>query len=360
MIEPFRVAIQQHELDELRDRIRNARWPEPETNPSQGVPLAELRELSAYWAEGYDWRAVEARLNGFPQFRTEIDGLGIHFLHLRSPNPDATPLVLTHGWPGSVLEFLGVLVPLADEFHLVVASLPGYGFSDKPAEAGWGIDRIARAWAELMSRLGYERFGAQGHDWGTSVTARLGQVVPARMIGIHVMPPLAGPAPDDELTDAERAALARMRDTSGDGYSLEHSTRPQTIGTALGDTPIGLAAWMVEKFIAWSDEPLGRDAMLDEVTLYWLTGTAASSARLYWESIHEVREIFAGRADTIEVPTGCTVYPHENPRPSRRWAERRFTDIRYWSEPRVGGHFAALEQPESFVAEVRAAFRAMR
>ena len=362
-VEALRIDIPEADLDDLRARLRQARWPERETvgDWSQGVPLAYLQELCIYWADGYDWRATEARLNAVPQYRTEIDGLGIHFLHARSRHDGALPLVLTHGWPGSVVEFLKVIGPLTERgFHVVCPSLPGYGFSDKPAAPGWGVERIAAAWAELMARLGYERFGAQGSDWGTSVTAALD---PARVVGIHLMPPLAPPDPAtfDDLTEAERSALAALAHAEewDSGYSREHGTRPQTIGYGLADSPVALCAWIVEKLVAWSDgDVLTRDEMLDMVMLYWLPRTGASSARLYWESIRQVNEWISGAVtDTVAVPAACSVFPKELQRPSRRWAERRFTDIRYWSEPARGGHFAALEQPELFVAEVVAAFR---
>ena len=330
-----------------------------------------MRELCAYWADAYDWRATEARLNALPQFRAEIDGLGIHFIHVRSPKPDALPLVMTHGWPGSIVEFLKVIERLSEEFHVVCPSLPGYGFSDKPAEPGWGVQRIASAWATLMARLGYERYGAQGSDWGTSVSASIGEQDPNHVLGIHLVPPLAPPDPAtfDELTDAERAALADLEHAAewDSGYSREHATRPQTIGYALLDSPAALAAWIVEKFFAWTDSDgqpenvLTRDELLDNLMLYWLPGPGASSARLYWESIRQVNEWISGATvDPIDVPTACSVFPKELQRPSRRWAARRFRDIRYWSEPPRGGHFAAFEQPELFVAEVRAAFAALR
>jgi pimeloyl-ACP methyl ester carboxylesterase len=345
------------------------------------VPLDYLRELCAYWADDYDWRVVEGRINGLPQFRVAIDGLDLHVVHVRSPHAHALPLVLTHGWPGSVLEFLKVIGPLTDPtsyggaaedaFDVVCPSLPGYGFSGRPKEPGWGVERIARAWSELMGLLGYRRFGAMGSDWGTSITALLGQLDREHVVGIHLVPPLAAPDPDtfEHLTDREVDALAALRagSESGDGYSAEQSTRPQTLGYALNDSPAGLAAWIVEKFHAWSDcdghpeNAFTRDELLDDVSLYWLTGTATSSARLYWESIRQVQAIFtSGGAEPIDVPTGCSVFPKENPRPSRRWAAKRFTDIRYWNEPARGGHFAALEQPEVFVDDARAFFRLVR
>jgi epoxide hydrolase len=289
--------------------------------------------------------------------------------------------VLTHGWPGSVVEFLDVVGPLADPaahggdpadaFHVVCPSLPGYGFSDRPDRPGWGVERLAAAWSTLMRRLGYDRYGAQGGDWGTSVSASLAQQDPGGVAGVHLMPPLAPPDPAtfDDLTERERDALAALDHAAEweSGYSKEHATRPQTIGYALVDSPAALCAWIVEKLWAWTDHDgdleraVGRDRVLDNLMLYWLPRTGASAARLYWESIRQVDEWISGRVtDTVDVPAGCTVFPRELQRPSRRWAQRRFTDIRHWSEPDRGGHFAALEQPALFVDEVRAFFRLVR
>jgi pimeloyl-ACP methyl ester carboxylesterase len=372
-IAPYSVEVPEAELADLRQRLERTRWPprEPVDDWSQGVPLDYLRELCRYWAHDYDWRATEARLNALAQFRTEIDGVGIHFLHVRSADPAALPLVLTHGWPGSIVEFLKVIGPLAEDFHVVCPSLPGYGFSDKPTEPGWGIDRIARAWLELMSRLGYDRFGAQGSDWGTSISTRIAQQSPDRVVGIHLTPPLAPPDPAtfDDLTERERAALADLdRAAAWDsGYSKVHATRPQTIGYPLADSPAGLCAWIVEKLWSWTDcdghpeNALTRDEILDDVMLYWLPCTGASSARLYLESIAQINEWISGTAtDVVTVPTGCSIFPKELQRPSRRWAQKRFLDIRYWNEPDRGGHFAAFEQPDLFVDEVRAFFGLVR
>ena len=382
-VTPFRAEVSEADLHDLRERLKRTRWPETETvtDWSQGVPLTYLRELCRYWAEEYDWRTTEARLNDIPQFRTQIDGLGIHFLHVRSPHTDALPIVLTHGWPGSVVEFLKVIEPLtnptahggdaADAFHLVCPSLPGYGFSDKPAQPGWGVQRIADAWSQLMARLGYRHYGAQGGDWGTSISTCIGQQDAAHVVGIHLIPPLAPPDPATfgDLTDAERAALASLQHASEweSGYSDEHATRPQTIGYGLVDSPVGLCAWIVEKFWAWTDNDghldnvLTRAELLDNVMLYWLPGTGASAARLYWESTRQVNQWISGSLDdTVTVPTGCSIFPRELQRPSRRWAAKRFLDIRYWNELDRGGHFAAFEQPELFVDEVRAFFRLVR
>jgi pimeloyl-ACP methyl ester carboxylesterase len=379
----FRIDVPEAELGDLRERLQRARWPERETveDWSQGVPLAYLQDLCGYWADGYDWRATETRLNALPQFRTVIDGLGIHFLQVQSPHAEALPLVITHGWPGSIIEFLKVIGPLtdptshsgdaADAFHVVCPSLPGYGFSDKPAGTGWGVERVAAAWTVLMARLGYERYGAQGGDWGTSVSASIGQQDPRHVAGIHLTPPLAPPDPAtfDDLTERERAALTSLEhaDEWDSGYSREQATRPQTIGYGLVDSPAALCAWIIEKFWAWTDcdghpeNALTRDELLDNVTLYWLARTGASSARLYWESIRQVNKWISGpTTDTVAVPTGCSIFPKELQRPSRRWAEKRFPDIRYWNEPDRGGHFAALEQPRLFVDEVRSFFRLVR
>jgi pimeloyl-ACP methyl ester carboxylesterase len=381
--EAFRIDVPDSALEDLRERLHKARWPEAETvdDWSQGVPLAYLRDLCGTWADQYDWRATERRLNAVPQLRTVIDGLAIHFLHVRSAHEDALPLVMTHGWPGSIVEFLKVLGPLtdptayggdaADAFHVVCPSLPGFGFSDKPTGTGWGIERIAAAWMTLMAHLGYERYGAQGSDWGTSISALVGQLDRENVVGIHLTPPLAPPDPAtlDDLTERERAALASLEEAAEweAGYSREQATRPQTIGYALVDSPVALAAWVIEKFWAWTDHDgdlenvLTRTELLDNLMLYWLPRTGASSARLYWESIRRVdRWISGGSIDTVDVPTGCSVFPKELQRPSRRWAERRFVDIRYWNEPERGGHFAAFEQPALFVDEVRAFFRLVR
>ena len=382
-IEPFRVDIPDEELDDLRVRLRRTRWPERETvdDWSQGVPLAYLEDLCRYWADNYDWRTTERRLNELPQFRTRIDDFGIHFLHIRSPHADALPLVITHGWPGSIIEFLEVIGPLADPphyggdagdaFHVVCPSLPGYGFSDKPSRPGWGVEQIADAWAALMARLGYTWYGAQGSDWGTSISACLAQQDPEHVVGVHLTPPLAPPDPEtlEDLSERERAALTsiELSAASDSGYSQEHATRPQTIGYALVDSPAALCAWIIEKFHAWTDNDgdlesvLTRDELLDNLMFYWLPRTGASSARLYWQSLRQVNEWISGAVnDSVTAPTGCSIFPKELQRPSRRWAEKRFLDIRYWNEPDKGGHFAAFEQPDLYVDEVRTFFRLVR
>jgi epoxide hydrolase len=372
----FRTEVPEADLDDLRDRLRRTHWPEAATvdDWSQGVPLPYLRELCEYWLDGYDWAAALERLNRFPQFRTEIDGLGVHFIHARSRFPDAQPLVITHGWPGSIVEFSKVIEPLtdpvahggedSDAFHVVCPSLPGYGFSGKPHRTGWGTAHTADAWDQLMTRLGYARYGAQGGDWGAQVTTGLALRHPDHLIGVHLNMPavIPDPATMDNLTDAEQAALASLDYYSkqDSGYAKQQSTRPQTIGYSLVDSPVGLCAWIVEKFWSWTDsdgDPLNvltRDEMLDNVMMYWLPGTGASSARMYWESLRRPM------LDPVEIPVGCSIFPKEIIRPSRRWAERQFPDLRYWNEPAKGGHFAAFEQPTAFVNEVRAAFRSFR
>jgi pimeloyl-ACP methyl ester carboxylesterase len=373
-ITPFTIDVPQADLDDLAERLRRTRWPEAETvdDWSQGIPLSYTKELCGYWADGYDWRAREAALNRFAQFRTEVDGLGVHFLHVRSPHDDALPLVITHGWPGSVVEFHKVIEPLtdptahggdaADAFHVVAPSLPGYGFSDKPSAPGWNVHRIADAWATLMARLGYERYGAQGGDWGAMVTAAIGHRDADHLAGIHLNMPIVIPTTTEDLTPQEQGALDAMThyQTWEAGYSTQQSTRPQTVGYGLVDSPAGQAAWIVEKFWAWTDcdghpeNVLTRDELLDNVMLYWLPATGASSARLYWESFRNID------FTEITVPVGCSVFPKEIFRTSRRWAEGRFKDLRFWSEPERGGHFAAFEQPERFVQDVRESFRSMR
>ena len=376
-IAPFRIEVTEAELTDLRDRLERTRWPERETvgDWSQGIPLSYVQDVCEYWRTGYDWRRFETELNAIPQFRTTIDGLGIHFLHVRSPHDDALPLLLTHGWPGSVAEFMKVIDPLvdptrhggdaSDAFDVVCPSLPGYGFSDKPAESGWGTGRIAGAWAELMARLGYRRYGAHGGDWGAIVTTQLANLDEGHLAGIHVTMPVAQPVnPDDggQLTDSEQAALAAFAEHRrwGTGYSKQQSTRPQTLGYSLVDSPAGQCAWILEKFWAWTDcdghpeNVLTRDELLDNVMLYWLPAAGASSARLYWES-------FRDRAfPVIGVPTGCSIFPKEVIRIPRSWAERRFTDLRMWHELDRGGHFAALEQPAILVEELRGFFRDLR
>lgn len=377
-IRPFAIEVGDDEIDDLRRRLERTRWPEPEPvdDWSQGVPLDYLREVCRHWADGYDWRRCQDRLNSRPNFVTRLDGLDVHFQHVRSPQLDALPLIVTHGWPGSIVEFQKVIDPLTDPsscggdpddaFHLVLPSLPGYGWSQKPAAPGVGVPRIAAMWDELMLRLGYDDYAAQGGDWGSAVATCIGIQNRGACRAIHTNMPVAGPSPEmlADPTDAERAALDAFAhyDRQESGYSKQQSTRPQTIGYCLVDSPAGLAAWILEKFWAWTDRSraledcFDRDELLDNVSVYWFTGTGASSARLYWESFGW----FASAESTVDIPAACSVFPNEIIRASRRWAARRYTDIRYWGEPPAGGHFAAFEQPDLFTAELRSAFRPLR
>jgi pimeloyl-ACP methyl ester carboxylesterase len=370
-IRPFRIEVPDAVLDDLRARLARTRWPEAECvdDWSQGMPLAYTRELATYWAERYDWRTREAALNRFDQFITEIDGLDIHFIHQRSPHAEALPLLITHGWPGSVVEFHKVIEPLVnptspkDAFHVVCPSLPGYGFSGKPTRTGWGVEKIAQAWETLMGRLGYDRYGAQGGDWGAAVTTHLGRNR-GHCIAIHLNMPIARPPTDSttDLTEDEQRALAAMAQHRrwGTGYSKQQSTRPQTLGYGLVDSPVGQLAWIVEKFWAWMDcdghpeNVLSRDELLDNVMVYWVSGTGASSARLYWESFDSFAE--PGR---VEIPTGVAAFPKEILPAPRRWCENAY-HITHWTTMPRGGHFAAFEQPALFVDDVRAFFVTVR
>jgi pimeloyl-ACP methyl ester carboxylesterase len=376
-IAAFTYHAPQSALDDLRQRLAHARWPERETvaDWSQGVPLARLSALVDYWRTDYDWRRCEATLNGFDQYRTEIDGLGIHFLHVRSPHADALPILITHGWPGSVIEFFKIIGPLTDPtahggevqdaFHVVAPSLPGFGFSDRPAERGWDADRNARAWTELMHRLGYDRYVAQGGDWGSVVTTAMARQRPAGLAGIHLNMPLVipDPVPTAGLSVEEQRAVDRYQRflSDGFGYFLQQATRPQTIGYALTDSPVGQAAWIYEKFQAWTDndgdpeDALTRDEMLDVITLYWLTETAASSARMYLENAE-----VTGDPPVIEMRVGCSIFPREIVPAPRSWAERVYPNLIHWNELDRGGHFAAFEQPALFTRELRDCFRALR
>jgi pimeloyl-ACP methyl ester carboxylesterase len=386
-IRPFHVDIPEEELAELRRRIAAVRWPSKElvADRSQGVQLATMQELARYWATDYDWRACEAKLNALPQFTTNIDGLDIHFIHVKSSHADALPLIMTHGWPGSVIELLGTVGPLTDPtthggraedaFDLVLPSLPGYGFSGEPAEVGWDPGRVAQAWAALMGRLGYGRYVAQGGDVGASVTDAMGRQAPEGLLGIHLnllVTVLAGPQPTE--SDQERAAaeaIATFR-TSGFGYFLEQATRPQTIGYALLDSPVALAAWMLDHDTdsyqkisrAFLDgQPSGnltRDQIVDNITLYWLTGTGASAARSYWES-GRAAALAAGQAPAeVSVPVGFTTFPGEIWRSPRSWVEKGYPNLTYFNEVDKGGHFAAWEEPQLFSEEIRAAFSPLR
>jgi pimeloyl-ACP methyl ester carboxylesterase len=387
-IDPFQVNMPEEAIADLRRRITAARRPSRElvSDRSQGVQLATIQELSRYWGTEYNWRRCEAKLNALPQFMTGIDGVDIHFIHVKSPHADALPLIMTHGWPGSVIELLGSVGPLTDPaahggsaedaFHLVLPSLPGYGFSGEPAEIGWNVGRIAQAWAELMRRLGYTRYVAQGGDVGASVTDAMGRQAPEGLAGIHmnllVTALGGGPMPAD--TEQERAALEQTKTfrASGFGYFLEQATRPQTIGYALLDSPTALAAWMLdhdtdayEKITrAFVDgQPSGgltRDHILDNITLYWLTGTGASAARSYWEN-GRAQALAAGQPPPpVKLPVGFTTFPGEIFRAPRSWAEASYPTLTYYNEAARGGHFAAWEEPELFAAEVRAAFKPLR
>lgn len=367
MAEPrsFTPRVNPDEVAELHARLERTRWPEEETEPGweQGPPLVEMRRLVDHWRDGYDWERFAARIASVPQLLVEIDGLDIHAIHVRSSDPDAVPLLLTHGWPSTCFEFLDVIRLLTEPeegqaFHVVCPSLPGYGWSGKPAGPGWGVERTADAWVELMEALGYSRFIAQGGDWGAMVTTELGVRHPDRLLGVHLTMPMAAREEGDEdgaselqLAGLEREARFRKQ---GHGYNLLQRTRPQTIGYSLTDSPVGQCAWIVEKLNDWSgiDEAgrclLDDDAMLDVVSTYWLTGTAASSARLYREAVG------LDRATYVDVPTGVTVFPHEIIRPPRKAVERRYRGLNYWSEQDRGGHFAAAEVPDLFAGEVRA------
>jgi pimeloyl-ACP methyl ester carboxylesterase len=391
VIRPFHLAVPEEALTDLRRRLAATRWPSRElvSDRSQGVQLATMQQLCRYWAAEYDWRRCEARLNALPQFTTQIDGVDIHFLHVRSPHPDALPLIMTHGWPGSVVELLETVGPLTDPpahggrpedaFDLVLPSLPGYGFSGEPTEVGWDLGRTARAWAELMRRLGYDRYVAQGGDVGAGVTDAMGRQAPEGLLGIHtnlLVPALGSPMPtDSEQERAAADAIATFQRT-GNGYFVEQATRAQTVGYALLDSPVALAAWMIDHDTdayykiagAFVDgRPSGnltRDHLLDNITLYWLTGTGASAARSYWEAYGAdapAAAAAAGQAPVdVSVPVGFTTFPGEIWRTPRSWAEQCYPTLSYFNEVDRGGHFAAWEEPELFATEVRAAFRSLR
>ena len=376
----FRVHVPQRAVRDLHSRIRNARWPEKELAPdwSQGVPLSDARDFVEYWASSYDWRRLEAEINSFGNYRTQLDGIGIHFIHAESPHANALPLILTHGWPGSIVEFLDCIGPLVnpvryggsakDAFHVIIPSLPGFGFSDRPGERGWNYTRIARTWVELMNRLGYgERWVAQGGDWGSAVVHVLAILKPAGLRAVHTNWPQVVPMrKPDQMTPEEQKAWAQVEEfqTINNGYWREQATRPQTLGYALTDSPIGLATWILEKFQAWTDnsgEPqdaLSNDRMLDNISLYWFTETITSSMRLYMECAPAGPGPFnAGR---IDFPIAASIFPREIFKAPRSWADRLWPNIVYWNEVDRGGHFAAMEQPDIFVNEVRNAFRTHR
>ncbi|MBA2813482.1 epoxide hydrolase [Streptomyces sp. KM273126] len=388
VIRPFRIDIPRTDLDDLHARLDRARWPDelPGVGWSYGVPRDYLRELVRYWRHDYDWRAAEARLNAWPQFTTEIDGATVHFAHVRSPEPDATPLVITHGWPGSIVEFTDVAGPLtdprahggdpADAFHLVIPSIPGFGLSGPTRESGWEFRRVAAAWAELMERLGYRRYGAQGGDWGAAISRELGRIRPDHVIGVHLnlLPDSAATAPPGEEEPASLSPQERERTLASwertqewvrerQGYGVLQSTRPQTLAYALTDSPVGQLAWITEKFKEWTDsrdrpeDAVNRDLLLTNVMLYWLTGTAGSSARIYYERAHT--DGWGSPPDPSTTPTALAVFPRENFVPLRHIADRTNTIVR-WTEFDRGGHFAALEVPDLLVGDVRAFFRQLR
>jgi pimeloyl-ACP methyl ester carboxylesterase len=370
--------VPQVAIADLKLRLSMTRLPEHETGSdwTQGVPLAKTQALIAYWRDHYDWRAFERRINAIPQFRTEIDGLGIHFLHIRSRHANALPIILTHGWPGSFVEFLDVIGPLTDPeahggkaedaFHVVIPSQPGFGFSDKPTGTGWNVVRTAQAWGVLMKRLGYTKWVAQGGDWGSGVTHALGHVRPEGLVAAHVNWPLVFPAklPDNPKPE-EKAAMEAAGRFGSDliGYFVEQATRPQTVAYGLADSPVGQATWIYEKFQAWTDnhgnpeDALSIGHMLDNISLYWFTDTAASSARIYWENARNGGGFDAGR---IELPMSATIFPHEIYRAPKAWAQAHWPNLFYWNEVDRGGHFAAFEQPQLFSEELRKAFHTIR
>jgi pimeloyl-ACP methyl ester carboxylesterase len=354
------IEITDAAIEDLRRRLKDTRWPDAETvaDWSQGVPLDYQRELVEYWAQEYDMHRLQRRLNRFPNCKTEIDGLGIHYIHVRSPNADARPVIMTHGWPGSVVEFLEVIEPLSEDFHLVVPSLPGYGWSDKPVTAGTGVERIGRLWDALMRHLGYDRYYAQGGDWGSFVALTMSQQRPQGLAGVHVnfiMCDRNVIARLEDRTAAEQQQLDKVRRyrNHDSGYARQQATRPQTLGYGLADSPSGQLAWVIEKFHGWTDnrgrpdDAISRDALLDNVMVYWLTNTAASSARLYWESLFT-------SFDPIPGPLAYSRFPHEIVTFSERFVKTRVANLTYYGEPAAGGHFAAFEQPDLFVDEVRA------
>lgn len=385
-IRPFRIDVPEQDLVDVRRRVLATRWPDRETveDQSQGLQLAKLQELVRYWATEYDWRKIETKLNALPQFMTEIDGLDIYFIHVRSRHPNALPLIVTHGWPGSILEIVKSIGPLTDPtafggraedaFDVVIPSMPGYGFSQKPQGTGWESDRIARAWDVLMKRLGYARYVSQGGDWGAVIAEAMGRQAPAGLLGIHVNLPAAVPADvlkaiaggepaPAGLSDAEKAAFDQVNDffRKRRGYAVMMGTRPQTVGYGLSDSPVGLAAWMSDYNGGEPLRALTKDEILDDVMLYWLTNSAISSARLYWETKGTSAISAAAQKTTdISVPVAVTVFPDDIYRAPKSWVQRAFRDLIYFNEVDKGGHFAAWEQPELFSAELRAAFRPLR
>jgi len=375
-ISPFKIEVSNEDLEDLKLRLSNTRWPDKETPDdwSQGIPLSYMKEVCMYWLNSYDWRKCETKLNTFSQFKAKFDNLDIHFIHERSKHENAKPLLITHGWPGSIVEFHKVIEPLVDPtshggssedaFHIIAPSLPGYGFSDKPNFTGWGAEKIAHTWSELMATLGYKEYFAQGGDWGALVTTEIGKQDPQHCKAIHLNMAIVTPDAEsmENITEKESKALIDMGfyQEWDSGYSKQQSTRPQTLGYGLADSPLGQAAWILEKFYQWTDcsghpeNILTRDELLDNVMIYWLTNSGASSARLYWESFNNNNQ------DKINAPTGISVFPKEIFRASERWIHKRFTDLQYYNELEIGGHFAAFEQPGLYLQEIRNFFRNFR
>ena len=379
-IRPFQINIPENELNQLSERLKNTRWPDAETVSSwdQGIPLDYAKSLTNYWINEYDWRRCEKMLNQWPNYMAAIDDIDIHFIHKPSPHPDALPIIISHGWPGSVIEFCKVIDALTepekyggeakDAFSVVIPSLPGYGFSDKPKNPGTSVEKIGRMWGQLMKRIGYKEYVAQGGDWGAIISQSMAITEVGDCKAIHLNMPIVMPDPEtmNELSEKEQSALAAMNyyNEWDSGYSKQQSTRPQTVAYGLSDSPVGQMSWIIEKFYSWTDcvqegekkleSVLTKDELLDNVMIFWLTNSSASSARLYWESFNNPN------FDPINTPTGCSQFPKEIFQCSRRWAEKRFSNLIYWNELDRGGHFAAFERPDTFVEELRNCFRSIR
>jgi len=378
-IKPFKIKISDEELEDLNKRLAATRWPEKETvkDWSQGVPLSYIKEICDYWVNEYDWKSREEYYNTFTQFITDVDGIDIHFIHIKSPHKEAKPLIISHGWPGSIVEFHKIINPLIDPvshggkaedaFHIVCPTLPGYGFSGKPSQPGTGVEKIAELWDLLMNKIGYNKYFAQGGDWGSAITISIGKQNRGSCEGIHVNMPFAPPTKEAIENPSDRDKLAfeglNYYQEWGSGYSKQQSTRPQTLGYGLADSPIGQASWIIEKFYEWTDcdghpeNILNKEELLDNIMFYWLTKSASSSARLYWESFGS----FGGNPEEkLLIPVGCSIFPKEISRTPRSWAEQVYSNIVYWNELEKGGHFAAFEQPELFINEIRSCFRLIR
>ena len=378
-IKPYKIKISNEDLEDLKGRLSSTRWPEKETveDWSQGVPLSYIKEVHDYWINEYDWRSREEYYNSFPQFITDIEGIDIHFIHIKSKHEEAQPLIMSHGWPCSIVEFHKVIISLVDPlsyggkaedaFHLVCPTLPGYGFSGKPTQRGTGVERIAELWDLLMNKIGYSEYFAQGGDWGSAITIAIGKQNRGSCKGLHVNMPFAPPTKEALENPSERDKMAfeglNYYQEWGSGYSKQQSTRPQTLGYGLADSPIGQASWIIEKFYEWTDcdghpeNILNKEELLDNIMFYWLTKSASSSARLYWESFGS----FGGNPEEkLEIPIGCSIFPKEISRTPRSWAEQVYSNIVYWNELEKGGHFAAFEQPELFINEIRSCFRIIR